>query len=329
MIIKKSLAFAAMLTATYNFSVAQTTNAFPLDGNAGIGILNPTEKLDVRGNIYWDGFNSGNPRAVKIGYSGGNYGGIGYNMDFTSSTGIFNRPLNDLSSYLEFWQGGFKFYGISNSNAAQGINLNGSGDNLNLFATINRNGNLGIGTDNPMQKFVVSNNGAQGIEFAPGATINSSKIYAYNRSSNSHNSLIFHTTDVDFRNDLDISRLYIQNSSGNIGIGTTDPKGYKLAVAGNMIAESVKVQLQSTWPDYVFSKNYQLPTLQETEKHIKEKGHLPGIPSAEEVKANGIDVGEMNAKLLQKIEELTLHLIEMKKENKNLSERVNQLENKK
>lgn len=82
----------------------------------------------------------------------------------------------------------------------------------------------------------------------------------------------------------------------------------------NMIAESVKVKLQGTWPDYVFAKNYKLPSLKETEKHIKEKGHLPGIPVATEAKDNGIDLGNMNAKLLQKIEELTLHLIEMKKE---------------
>lgn len=100
------------------------------------------------------------------------------------------------------------------------------------------------------------------------------------------------------------------NPTGDVGIGTINTRGYKLAIAGNMIAESVKVQLQGSWPDYVFGKNYQLPTLQETEKYIKEKGHLQGIPSAAEVKANGIDLGEMNARLLQKIEELTLHLIQ-------------------
>jgi hypothetical protein len=103
-------------------------------------------------------------------------------------------------------------------------------------------------------------------------------------------------------------------SNGNVSIGTSDAKGYKLAVAGNMIAESVKVQLQSAWPDYVFKKDYQLPSLEETENQIKENGHLPGIPSANEVKSNGIDLGEMNAILLKKIEELTLHLIEQKKE---------------
>lgn len=115
-------------------------------------------------------------------------------------------------------------------------------------------------------------------------------------------------------------RMTILNS-GNIGIGTIDPKEYRLAVNGKIRAQEIKVEA-SPWPDYVFAKDYTLPTLQETEKHIKEKGHLAGIPSAAEVKANGIDLGEMNAKLLQKIEELTLHLIEMKKEIENLKNKT-------
>lgn len=102
-------------------------------------------------------------------------------------------------------------------------------------------------------------------------------------------------------------------STGNMGIGTTDTKGYKLAVNGKIRTQEIKVEA-ANWPDYVFAKDYKLPSLQETEQHIKDKGHLPGIPSAEEVKANGVDLGEMNVKLLQKIEELTLHLIEVKKE---------------
>jgi len=100
---------------------------------------------------------------------------------------------------------------------------------------------------------------------------------------------------------------------GNVGIGTADPKGYKLAVAGNMIAESIKVQLQSSWADYVFDEDYELPKLNEIESFVKKNKHLPGIPSAAEVKSEGIDLGEMNEKLLKKIEELTLHLIEQNK----------------
>lgn len=110
----------------------------------------------------------------------------------------------------------------------------------------------------------------------------------------------------------DISALAV-DANGNIGIGTLAPSS-KLAVNGKIRAHEIKVEV-ANWPDYVFVKGYQLPTLQETEQHIKQKGHLKDIPSAEEVKANGIDLGEMNAMLLKKIEELTLHLIQLKKDN--------------
>jgi len=98
-------------------------------------------------------------------------------------------------------------------------------------------------------------------------------------------------------------------SDGQVGIGTITPTA-KLAVNGNIRAKEIKVEA-ANWPDFVFAKSYQLPKLNETAGYIREKGHLPGIPSAAEVKMNGVDLGDMNAKLLQKIEELTLHLIEM------------------
>lgn len=120
-----------------------------------------------------------------------------------------------------------------------------------------------------------------------------------------------------------IARMSI---SGSLGLGTDDTKGYKLAVAGSAVAESVTVKLQGAWPDYVFDKEYQLPSLSETEKSIKENGHLLGIPSAADVKTNGIDLGEMNAKLLQKIEELTLHLIEKDKQLSSQELRLNKIE---
>lgn len=107
-------------------------------------------------------------------------------------------------------------------------------------------------------------------------------------------------------------KLVIENSSGNVGIGITTPDS-KLSVNGNIRAKEIKVEI-ANWPDYVFAKDYQLPTLEQTRHHIKEKGHLPGIPSAAEVKVNGIDLGEMNKNLLKKIEELTLYLIEIEKE---------------
>jgi len=111
---------------------------------------------------------------------------------------------------------------------------------------------------------------------------------------------------------VDIQGAGLRVTSGSVGIGTVDTKGYKLAVNGKIRAREIKVET-ANWPDYVFAKDYQLPSLTETEKHILEKGHLQGIPSAEEVKSNGINVGEMNAKLLQKIEELTLIMIQLNK----------------
>ncbi len=81
-----------------------------------------------------------------------------------------------------------------------------------------------------------------------------------------------------------------------------------------MIAESVKVKLQSDWPDYVFSSSYKKLSLPELESYIKANHHLPEIPTTKEAETNGMNLGEMNAKLLKKIEELTLYMIELKKE---------------
>lgn len=91
---------------------------------------------------------------------------------------------------------------------------------------------------------------------------------------------------------------------------------YRLSVNGAIRAHRVKVY--TTWADFVFEKEYKLPTLEEVEGHIKEKGHLKDIPSAKEVEENGIELGEMNKRLLQKVEELTLYVIELNKEVKQL-----------
>jgi hypothetical protein len=120
---------------------------------------------------------------------------------------------------------------------------------------------------------------------------------------------------------------YLTIDKGNVGIGIIAPNN-KLDINGTIHSKEVKVDLEDwNWPDYVFKKEYILPTLEDVEKHIKEKGHLENIPSEEEVLKNGINLGEMNAKLLQKIEELTLYMIEMKKENVQMKSKQSELEN--
>ena len=100
--------------------------------------------------------------------------------------------------------------------------------------------------------------------------------------------------------------------AGKVGIATsTIPEDFSLAVGGNVLVEEIVVQMQQEWPDYVFDPSYNLPTLQETKKFILKNKHLKGIPSAKEVANNGINLGELNAKLLEKIEELTLYQIQL------------------
>lgn len=109
-------------------------------------------------------------------------------------------------------------------------------------------------------------------------------------------------------------KLFTIDSVGNVRIGSDVPSAYKLAVNGNAIFTKVVVKNYANWPDFVFEKDYKLQPIEEVMAFVKTNKHLPGIPSAKEVAENGHDVGDMNAKLLQKIEELTLYIAEMKKE---------------
>ncbi|MFL9485768.1 hypothetical protein ACI6Q2_23520, partial [Chitinophagaceae bacterium LWZ2-11] len=102
---------------------------------------------------------------------------------------------------------------------------------------------------------------------------------------------------------------------GNVGIGTTNTGSNKLAVEGTIGARKLKITQVTPWPDYVFDSAYTLTPLAQVEQFIKDYKHLPGVPSAKEVANRGLDVGDNQAVLLKKIEELTLYMIEMKKEN--------------
>lgn len=100
-------------------------------------------------------------------------------------------------------------------------------------------------------------------------------------------------------------------AAGVVGIGTQPNSNWQLSVNGDIRAKEVVVE--SGWSDFVFDKDYDLPTLDEVEAYIQQHGHLKDIPSAAEVKANGVGLSEINTLLLQKIEELTLYIIDMNK----------------
>jgi len=111
----------------------------------------------------------------------------------------------------------------------------------------------------------------------------------------------------------------IWRGDGNVGIGTTNPEA-KLTVKGKIVASEIQIKDVGVIPDYVFKADYQLMPLSYVEEFVKQNQHLPEVPSEKEFKENGMNMAEMNALLLKKIEELTLYLIEVKKEVKELKQ---------
>jgi hypothetical protein len=120
----------------------------------------------------------------------------------------------------------------------------------------------------------------------------------------------------------------LTTTTGNVGIGTTNTQGYKLAVNGGIIAEEVKVVTDVPEADYVFKNNYNLMPLNQVEQYVNEHQHLPEVPSTEQFKKDGYKVGEMDELLLKKVEELTLYVIDLKKENERLAKEVENLKSK-
>ena len=122
--------------------------------------------------------------------------------------------------------------------------------------------------------------------------------------------------------DINKPAMIIKAATNAVGINTRNvPAGYMLAVNGGIIAEKMKVSLNGQWPDYVFSSDYQLPTLSELAAYIGKNKHLPEIPTADSVKLHGIDLAEMNAIMLKKIEEQALYILQLNKRLEALEEK--------
>lgn len=199
-------------------------------------------------------------------------------------------------------------------------------DANSVRAVIDTNGNVGVGTSSPgyvgsslqIQKDqdattrALVKNDSSGSSSAAEVTFNAyGNSWTLGMGSLANNSNAFYI-GKDVATGIPAAKYFSITTSGQVGIGTASPT-QKLEVNGSVKATSF-ISSTTTYADFVFKPDYQLPALSEVEAHIKERGHLPGIPSEAEARVQGIDLAAMQVALLQKVEELTLHAIAQRKE---------------
>jgi len=239
------------------------------------------------GPIYYTGGNVGigtaNPDAKVVVAENGdamsiNPSALGFNRNVTTGA-IYNTSKSA-------WQFSIRdaYFSIEGYNGADGSPFN-----------ISKNGNVGINVTNPRSKLDIWG----GLLSITGSDINGTLI------AGSQGGLAYIGNDA-------LTNSIAIHPNGNVGIGTIkiSDATYKLFVETGIRTRKIKID-QSSWPDYVFHAAYDLRPLNEVEQYIQQNHHLPEVPSAEEVKKDGLDVGDNQATLLKKIEELTLYMIDL------------------
>ncbi len=316
-------------------------------GQVGIGTTNPSHLLHVNGGDLFVQSSSG---LIRFGYQGGNEwqmattgGGADLRWYTTTDGGTTITPRHYFSQ-----NGNVGFGGFSGPGTPQGrVDVIGAGTTSSTNTMLLRNSNgdtlLRMRDDGRMGI------GYNGSSYGRNLNLGGSGINFYLANEAAFGGAIFPTDTslVIWSNSNANNYLVFQPSWGNTGIGTYTPNaklhlngsmligsnsartavGYSLSVDGKVIAEELRVELSGSWPDYVFDNEYKLLPIEELEKLIQKQKHLPNIPSSAVVTAaNGFDVGDMNRRLLEKVEELTLYIIQLKKENNQLEKRLTDVE---
>jgi hypothetical protein len=322
------------------FLISSNGNSYFNGGNIGIGTSSPETKLNINQGA---GNSVTGTASLRIGGTG-NYPSLEFGIK-GAYDGMISTFGNDLHIYAGNWR-------TAGATATENHNISfytsqTSSTNWNTPKMILRyDGNLGIGTTNPgaklslrtstsTQGIIISNCDAVGYQSHFGlttadhssiGTVSESYLNYYNDSKWNLNSSNTSGTTLPIAFSTDgAARLFIK-PDGNVGIGTSTPDA-KLAVNGTIHGKEVKVDLTG-WPDYVFNSDYNLLSLEEIKTYIDKNKHLPEVPTAKEMEANGVQLGEMNMLLLKKIEELTLYQIEATKQIEILKLKVQALESK-
>ena len=276
-------------------AVPSISNQFVVhtNGNVGIGTSNPAADLHVAGlGELRVGALSNQRGQLKI------YGG------------------DVVSPQIRIFDGGTEKARIGVSTGTNALRLNAKPTLSNQFV-IQSDGNIGIGIGNPGRQLHLWSADDPTILLQSNGNAEPSGRVSMRQSDNTGFDVFFdgaadRLVFEGFSAGSSQGRhMEIEFSTGNVAIGTSNlASGYKLSVDGKVAAEELLVDLSGSWPDYVFNDSYDLPTLSEVKSHIEKKGHLPGIPSAQEIEDNGFEVGEMNRILVEKVEELTLYILD-------------------
>ena len=267
-------------------------------GNVGIGNNSPSSLLHVAKNM------TGTTVTVQ------NLGGIG-----GATFAMIDNASGADWKFKATMFGGFKIRDHAFTKDIFTIEANSKPDAL----YINSSGYIGMGTATPGDNIHITDANfpfifLEDINASPGnmgiAFRRNGAYRGWMYFSGANNGLRINAeAGGGFRNDIFI------NSDGRVAIGTSSPAtGYALSVNGKGMFTEVRVESFASWPDYVFGEDYSLMCLTELENSIRQNKHLPGIPSAAEVEEGGIMLGDMQSKLLEKIEELTLYTIEQHKQ---------------
>jgi len=301
LLLPSTLLFAQWTTSGTNVYLTTTGN------NVGVGTTAPAQKLTVAGglriddnNLFTGGLNGTNQNTQPWLHFGNSASGEGIGSNRSGSTNVYG---------LDFYSGYTPRLTITNQGSV-GIGTQNPDMRLTIM------GGLRIDAGNSFSGGPTGTNGAAWLSF--GTT--SGEGVGSNRAGGSN------LNGLDFYSSYQV-RMSLTNG-GNVLIGKTAQTNpnYKLDIAGSARAD--KLIVNTTGADFVFAPTYQLPSLTTVAAYIKTNHHLPDIAPADEMKKDGLDVGDNQTKLLQKVEELTLYMIEMKKEMDTMKQRLHQLEKK-